>query len=245
MRLRAPEVGDAPGPPGGRRGRSRCGRWASTSRRAWPRRSTGPRRWPSSVATTSTRPRWRPRSGTVLKYREDQERVRQSGIAELVAPGLRAAAPTRWPTGEPARDGRSAFARRAAGRRPGRAARQRRSPSPRRSAPSGWPSGDAGRTGPGGRPWCTGPRTSPSTTGSSPSFWEAGAGHSRVERAEPEPLRLTLAVDDEDADGADDEEPDEAGDEPTISLRCQPARGAAPQGLRRLHRRPSSTRRNG
>ena len=45
-----PAVAGAPGPPGRRRGRGHARAASSTSRRAWPRPSTGPRPWPRSAA---------------------------------------------------------------------------------------------------------------------------------------------------------------------------------------------------
>ena len=63
---------------------SACGAWSCTSRRAWPRPSTGPRPWPRSAAPSSTSTPVDVTLGTVLKYREDQERVRAHGVADLV-----------------------------------------------------------------------------------------------------------------------------------------------------------------
>ena len=68
VRLRAPQVGRRPGPPGRRRRRGHAGAWSSTSPRAWPRRSTGRPPWPpsagpSSTSTPSTSP-WAPCSST-------------------------------------------------------------------------------------------------------------------------------------------------------------------------------------
>ena len=57
---------------------------ASTSRRAWPRPSTGPWPWRRSVGPSSTSASVDVTLGTVLKYREDQERARRDGLAQLV-----------------------------------------------------------------------------------------------------------------------------------------------------------------
>ncbi len=58
--------------------------------RAWPSPSTGPRPWPPWAAPASTSARSTSPSGTVLKYQEDQARVRAAGIDELVRAALAA-----------------------------------------------------------------------------------------------------------------------------------------------------------
>ena len=55
------------------------------SRRGSPRRSTGSRRSSCSGCAASTRRRPTAPSAAVLKYREDQELVRERGLAQLVA----------------------------------------------------------------------------------------------------------------------------------------------------------------
>ena len=55
--VRAPEVPERAGPPGGRRRGPAPRRSTSTSPRAWPRRSTGPTPWPSSASTDRRRGR--------------------------------------------------------------------------------------------------------------------------------------------------------------------------------------------
>ncbi len=84
-----------------------AGRWprrprrsSSTSRRASPRRSTGRRRWRRSGRSTLDRRPRRATLGTVLKYREDQERVRD-------ARPRAARAARRWPAVPDAADGRA------------------------------------------------------------------------------------------------------------------------------------------
>ena len=62
----------APRPPGRRGDGGDARRSACTSRPAWPRPSTGPRRSPSSARASSTSTRSTRTLGTVLKYREDQ-----------------------------------------------------------------------------------------------------------------------------------------------------------------------------
>ncbi len=62
------------------------------------------------------------------------------------------------------------------------------------------------------------------------AFWEQRARINPSE-PEPEPLRLTVAIDDDDDDGADDDST-EVGEEPDITLRVLPGRGAAPPRLR-------------
>ena len=79
VRLRAPEVAERAGPPGGGGRRGAARRAASTSRRASPRRSTGRRRSPPSGAPTLDEASVGATLGTVLKYREDHERVRGHG----------------------------------------------------------------------------------------------------------------------------------------------------------------------
>ena len=84
--LRVPRA-RGPGAAGarGRRPRSRrCAASSSTSRRASPRRSTGPQALATLGATGSTSTPVDVTLGTILKYREDQERVRAHGLAELV-----------------------------------------------------------------------------------------------------------------------------------------------------------------
>ena len=127
VRLRAPEVPEALARRGrgrgrgaararalqaaGRRGDDRLGAGARRARRA--RRSTS-----ASVDATL---------GTILKYREDQERVRAHGLGELVRRGGGAQCLTSRPSAEPT--GRGRVRPRPARRRARRAGRQRPSPS--------------------------------------------------------------------------------------------------------------------
>ena len=74
VRLRAPERERAAGSQRRGRGRGRCATSASTSRRAWPRRSTGPRRSLCSGGDELDEASFGATLGTVVKYREDQER---------------------------------------------------------------------------------------------------------------------------------------------------------------------------
>ena len=176
--------------------------------------------------------------GTVLKYREDQERVRQHGLADLVRHAFERGAPMADARRTRARPSCAvAFARgccAAAGL--DRAGRRRCSRSPRPSARSGVADARRGLLGRAGPRSCSGPRTTASTTGPSPRSGRAPAWRPDDE-PEPEPLtrhprgrrRATTAT------GDDDAEP--TGDDPTITAALQRPRGAAPQGLRRLQRR--------
>ena len=140
-------------------------------------------------------------------------------------------------------DGRSPFARVPARRGARRADRQRADRSPRRSAQSA-SSAAATSTGRRARRSCAAPRTSNCSTGRSPS----SGTHARRPPATTTTSRrrrrsrwrsTTTTVDDDGDDGAR---------RPTTTrrstLRFSADRGAAPQGLRRLHddelRRPSS-----
>ena len=84
VRLKAPEVSELARARRSRR-RSRCCAASScTSRPAWPRRSTGPARSPGWVQAHLDERAVLATLGTILKYREDQERVRAHGVAEIV-----------------------------------------------------------------------------------------------------------------------------------------------------------------
>ena len=84
--LRAPQVGAGAGPPGRRR--------PSRAERAGPVQAPGRRR-DDRLGAGARRPRRRQLDeqtvevtlGTVLKYREDQQRVRAHGVGALVAAG--------------------------------------------------------------------------------------------------------------------------------------------------------------
>ena len=62
----------------------RCATSTSTSRPASPRRSTGRRRSAGSASPSSTSAAVATTLGTVLKYREDHQRVEQHGLADIV-----------------------------------------------------------------------------------------------------------------------------------------------------------------
>ena len=68
-----------------------CASSACTSRRAWRRRSTGPRRSRCSGSDELDEASFGATLGTVVKYREDQERVRREGIGVLAAEARRGA----------------------------------------------------------------------------------------------------------------------------------------------------------
>ena len=135
VRLRVPEVAERAGPPGGGGRRARSASSASTSRRAWPRPSTGPRRSPSLGRTELDVAAVDATLGTVLKYREDQQRVRaRTASASSSTAAARGAEPTRRPPAPgPTAVAVVAFARAPA---PGRASsvpvgtRRRASPRP-------------------------------------------------------------------------------------------------------------------
>ena len=93
VRLRAPEVPEtlARQVAGGGRGAARAR--ALQAARASPRRSTGRRRSPRSARAELDEATVDVTLGTVLKYREDQERVRRHGVARARAAGRRA-----WPS---------------------------------------------------------------------------------------------------------------------------------------------------
>ena len=202
--------------------------------RAWPRPSTGPRPWPRSAGPTSTRPRSAPPSARSLKYREDQKRVRDHGLGDLDPPGRRCAVPDAE-VAAGARAGRR-------GVRPGPAGgRAATSPST-----ASWPSpGLGGRglrrpqrssTGPGGRPSCTAPRTSASTTR---LRRRSSAATSSSPPGPPEPPPVAVPARGRRRRGRSGRRGRRRRRGPARShvVRCQPDRGAAPQGLRRLHRR--------
>ncbi len=134
--------------------------------------------------------------GTILKYREDQERTRAHGIDAARAARRWSAVP------EPSssdRRRRSAFARLAARRRARRAGRQhgRRS----REALARRRDGDAATpcTGRAAPPWCAGPRTSTLYDRAFAAWWERE--HDLELAAPPVDRELMLAFD---AEGDDD-----------------------------------------
>ena len=88
IRLRAPEARPGAGPPGGRRRRGPAGTCTCTSRPGWPSPSTGRRPWPPSAAREIDERSLDLTLGTVLKYQEDQARVRAAGVDELVRAAL-------------------------------------------------------------------------------------------------------------------------------------------------------------
>ena len=90
VRLRVPEVGErspARSPPPSRR----CASSTCTSRRASPRRSTGPRRSAALGVSQLDERAVDATLGAVLKYREDHERVEQHGFADIVKQALSSA----------------------------------------------------------------------------------------------------------------------------------------------------------
>ena len=93
LRVRAPEVPEQLARRGGGRGRRRCASSSSTSRRVSRRPSTGPTRSPRSARTTIDEHAVDVTLGTILKYREDQERTRAHGLDQLVHTALGAAVP--------------------------------------------------------------------------------------------------------------------------------------------------------
>ena len=195
--------------------------WAAALDRARPRPSSTTRRVDATL-------------GTVLKYREDQERVRAARHRRARAPGGPAVAPDR---GAPS-PSRSRGCCAAPGSTSRSAATRRR--SPRRSARSGverrgrvyWAGrADAGRTG---------PRTSPVYDRAFAAFWHDRGSRRRHQLV---PTADAGRVDDDDDDGAGSSDDDDAATPSPVARRCATApRGAAAQGLRRLHDRPSSTR---
>ena len=84
VRLRAPEVVDRAGPARWRPRSSACGAWSCTSRPGVAETID----WASALAalgrTELDEHTVDVTLGTVLKYREDQERVRAAGVGELV-----------------------------------------------------------------------------------------------------------------------------------------------------------------
>ena len=218
---------ERPGPPGRGGRRSELRELGLTSRRAWPRRSTGPRRSPRSARDElDADHRRRPRLGAVLKYREDAERVPRHGLGDLVAAPIARTAVDR------ARGGRaSTAARRRRRRRRGLAASSARvagagGPSTRPvdrvvrartpSASTERDDGLLGRTG-HARPTARGHRL-------------LRPGLRRVLRRRPSPPpsvepvrdRHAVAVDDDAADGtAADDDADPATTSPRLRYRAE------------------------
>ena len=89
VRLRAPEVAPAPGPPGGAAvgGIRHLGLYKPPGRRRDDR--LGQRARHPRAAPSSTTPRVAATLGAVVKYREDEQRVRAHGIDELVREAVR------------------------------------------------------------------------------------------------------------------------------------------------------------
>ena len=242
VRLRVPEVARARSPARSPPRSRRCATSSSTSRRASPRRSTGPHALAALGVSELDEARVDATLGTVLKYREDHERVaparhRRARRARARSPGrLR----RRWRRRSPASTTRPAMA--VALR--SRAARRRASPCPsaarvalRRGAGRARRRAGATRLL-GGR--ATLVRRPEDIAALRPGLRRVLARRPRpaaaAEAAPDEPI--TLAIDDAD----DDAEPPSADAEPTtttptIDAALQPHRGAAPQGLRRLRRR--------
>ncbi len=84
VRLRVPEVQEGSGPPGGRGGRGDARPAALQAARGGRDHRLGRRARRARARASCPRRRSASTLGTVLKYREDQERVRQHGVADLV-----------------------------------------------------------------------------------------------------------------------------------------------------------------
>ena len=242
-RARDPARARARGARGARRGRSRarsrrCATSSSTSRPASPRRSTGPRRVAALGAHDARRSaRSRSTLGTVLKYREDQERARAHGLDAIVAAAARSAADVRCatepstadraePTGSPSRSPACCAA-------PGSTSRSvRRSRSREGLAAVGLDRRDARVLGgpatllraPGGHPRSTTGRSARSGMGARPPP-ARGRRPSRSRSRSPSTTATTTpdrprTTDDDGADGAG------------APRAVEPGRGAAPPRLR-------------
>ena len=197
------------------------------------RRPRPPRASPSSTSSRSAAT-----LGTVLKYREDHERVAQHGFADIVKQALGRAS-----AGRPAEsaDARTTAADAWRSRSPACSAGRARHAgqhascrSPRRSASSA-SSAATTSTGPGGRRWSAAPRTSTPSTGRSPcssstlGAADGGPEPSRCRSRSPSTSPTTTT-----ATSRDDGDRRATTDDRAA---LQHRRGAAPPRLRRLLRR--------